>query len=245
MEYHQIDMDPQDVDKTAFSTKAGHWVYKRMPFGLKTAPATFQKTMNALSGLTGTMCFVLPDDIVIYANSLIDHDKKIRDVFRRLQNHNLKLQPDKFEFLRKEVNFLGHKISEYGVEPDARKIEVIKNFPKQKTARQLKSFLGLAGYYRTFVPQVSKIAAPLNKLLEKDVKYTWAENQEIAFQTLKQRLISQPILQYPDFTREFILTTDASSDCAGAVLSQGQVGKDLPVAYASRTFNKADKTIVL
>ena len=242
MGYHQIDMNPDDIDKTAFSTKEGHWAYKRMPFGLKTAPATFQKMMNTvLSGLTGTRCFVFLDDIVIYANSLADHDRKLRDVFGRLRRNNLKLQPDKCEFLRKEVTFLGHKISEFGVEPDSRKIESIKNFPTPRTAKQLKSFLGLAGYYRRFVPQFSKVAAPLHKLLKKDAKYTWEENQEIAFQTLKQKLMSQPILQYPDFSKEFILTTDASNEGAGAVLSQGAVGKDLPIAYASRSFNKAEK----
>jgi hypothetical protein len=96
MGYHQIDMDPGNVDKTAFSTKEGHWGYKRMPFVLKTAPATFQQMMKAvLSGLTGTRCFVFLDDIVIYANSLVDHDTKLRDVFRRLRKHKLKLQPDK------------------------------------------------------------------------------------------------------------------------------------------------------
>jgi hypothetical protein len=99
MEYHQIDMEPRDIDKTAFSTNAGHWAYRRMPFGLKTAPTTFQKLMNnVMCGLTGTRCFVFLDDIVIYANSLVEHDKKLREVFNRLRKHNLKLQPDKCEF---------------------------------------------------------------------------------------------------------------------------------------------------
>ena len=225
-------MNPSDVDTTAFSTKEGHWAYKRMPFGLKTAPATLN---NVLSGLTGTRCFVFLDDIVIYANSLVDHDRKLRDVFRR--------QHDKCEFLRKEVTFLGHTISEHGVEPDARNIKCIKNLPTPKTAKQL-SFLGLTGYYRKFLHQFSKIAAPLHKLLKRDAKYLWEENQEIAFHTLKQKLMSQPILQYPDFSKEFILTTDASNDGAGAVSTQGQIGKDLPIAYASCSFNKAEKTIV-
>jgi len=242
MGYHQIDMDPQDIDKTAFSTKEGHWAYRRMPFGLKTAPATFQRVMNtALSGLTGSRCLIFLDDIVIYANSLADHDRKLRDVFRRLRRHNLKLQPDKCEFLRKEVAFLGHKISENGVEPDNRKVEAIQKFPKPNTVKQLKSFLGLAGYYRRFVPQFSKIAAPLHKLLKKDAKFAWGEDQEIAFSTLKQKLVSKPILQYPNFSEEFILTTDASNDGAGAVLSQGEIGKDLPVAFGSRSFNKAER----
>jgi len=139
------------------------------------------------------------------------------------------------------VTFLWHTISEHGVEPDARKIECIKNFPTPKTAKQIKSFLGLKGYYRKFVLQFSKIAAPLHKLLKRDAKYVWEENHEISFHTLKQKLMSQPILQYPNFSREFILITDASNDGAGAVLSQGQIGKDLPIAYASRSFNKAEK----
>ena len=213
-----------------------------MPFGLKTAPATFQRVMNtALSGLTGTRCFIFLDDIILYANSLEDHDKKIRDVFRRLRQNNLKLQPEKCEFLRKEVTFLGHKISEKGVEPDSRKVEAVENFPRPNTVKQLKSFLGLTSYYRKFVPQFSNIAAPLHKLMKKDVKFTWGQDQEVAFNTLKQKLISKPILQYPNFSEEFVLTTDASNDGAGAVLSQGEIGKDLPVAFASRKFNKAER----
>jgi len=115
MGYNQIDMNPKDIDKAAFSTKEGHWVYRRMPLWLKTAPATFQRVMNtALSGLTGTRCFIFLDGIIIYANSLEDHDKKLRDVIRRLRQNNLKLQSEKCEFLRKEVTFLGHKVSERG-----------------------------------------------------------------------------------------------------------------------------------
>ena len=242
MGYHQIDMDPSDIDKTAFSTKGGHWAFRRLPFGLKTAPATFQRMMNnVLSGLTGTRCFAFLDDIVIYANSLAEHDKKLREIFGRLRKYNLKLQPDKCEFLRTEVTFLGHKVSERGVEPDARKVEAIKNFPTPRTPKQLKSFLGLAGYYRRFVPQFSKVAAPLHKLLKKDVKYVWGGPQEVAFQALKCRLMSEPILQFPDFSKEFILTTDASNEGVGAILSQGDIGSDLPVAFASRSFNKAEK----
>jgi len=123
-------MDPSDIDKTAFNTKEGHWAYKEMPFGLKMTPTMFQKMINiVLSGLTSTRCFVFLDDIVIYANSVVDHHRKLRDVFRRLRKYNLKLQPDKCEFLRKEVTFLGHKISEHGVEPDTCKVESVKNFP--------------------------------------------------------------------------------------------------------------------
>jgi hypothetical protein len=212
-----------------------------MAFGLKTAPATFQKLMNTvLCGLTGSRFFVFLEDIVIYANPLTDHDRKLIDLFKRLR-HNLKLQPDKCEFLRKEVTFLGHKISEKGVEPDSRKVEAVENFPTPNTPKQLRNFLELAGYYRRFVPQFSKIANPLHKILKKDAKFVWGEEQEIAFRSLKQKLTSEPILQYPDFSSDFILTTDASNEGASAILSQGPIRKDLPFAYASHSFNRAEK----
>jgi hypothetical protein len=117
----------------------------------------------------------------IYANSLADHDRKLRNVFRRLRRNNLKLQPDKCELQRKEVAFLGHKISENGVEPDNRKVEATQKFPRPNTVRQLKSFLGLAGYYRMFVPHFSKIAAPLHKLLKKDAKFVWGRIKKLRF----------------------------------------------------------------
>jgi len=149
---------------------------------LKTAPATFQRVMNtALSGLTGTRCFCFLDDIAIYANSLVDHDKKLRDVFRRLRKNNIKLEPDKCEFLRKEVTFLGHKISESAVEPDNRKVEAIENFPQPNTVKQLKRVVGLTGYYRRFVPHFSKIAAPLHRLLKRDAKFAWGRTKKLSF----------------------------------------------------------------
>jgi len=112
MGYHHIELAPGEGPKTAFSTKQGHWEYRSLPFGLKMAPATFQKLMNSvLSGLTGTRCFVYLDDIAIYARSLADHNTKLRELLDRLQMYKLKLQPDKFEFLRKEVNYLGHQIT--------------------------------------------------------------------------------------------------------------------------------------
>jgi len=118
MGYHQIEVAEQDHTKTAFSMKEGHWEYKRLPFGLKTAPATFQCTMNiVLSGLTGSRCFVFLDDIVVYARSLAEHDTKLREVFDKIRENNLKLKPAKCEFLRKEVSYLGHVISDDGVLP--------------------------------------------------------------------------------------------------------------------------------
>jgi len=148
MGYHKIEMAEEDRAKTTFSTKEDHWEYKRLPFGLKTAPATFQRMMNVvLSCLTGSRCFVFLDDIVVYAKSLADDDVKIRHVFDRLRESNLKLKPEKCEFLREEVSYLGHVISENGVLLDKTKTKVIEEFPTPQTVKELESFLWLMSYY--------------------------------------------------------------------------------------------------
>jgi len=241
MGYHQIELAPEEGPKTAFSTKQGHWEYLSLPYGLKTAPATFQKMTNAvLSGLTGTHCFVYLDDIVLYARSLVEYDAKLRDVLDRLCTYKLKPQPDKCQFLRKEVSYLGHMITEEGVRPDPHKVAAIERFPTPTNPRQLKAFCGMISYYRRFIPGCSRIASPLYKLLKKDTKSKWVKAQENAFQHFKAKLTKQPILQYTDFCKEFVLTTDASNQVLGAVLSLGPIGKDLPVAYMSRSLNKAE-----
>jgi len=135
---------------------------------------------------------------------------------------------------------LGHQITEAGVRPDPQKVVAIEQFPTPTNPKQLKTFCGMISYYRHFIPNCSKIASPLYKLLKRDGNFEWAEAQENAFQYLKAKLVSRPILQYPDFSNEFVLTTDASNCGLGAVLSQGPVGKDLPVAYASRSLNSAE-----
>jgi hypothetical protein len=135
------------------------------------------------------------------------------------------------------VSYLGHVITEKGVLPDPRKVLTIENYPRPTNVKQLKSYLGIASYYRKFIPNFSRIAAPLHALLKANMSFEWKEEQELAFQTLKDKLVSKPILQYPDFAKEFVLTTDASNDGLGAILSQGEIGKDLPIAYASRNLN--------
>ncbi|XP_025155003.1 uncharacterized protein LOC112588630 [Harpegnathos saltator] len=213
-----------------------------MPFGLKNAPATFQRLMdNVLSGLQGNELFVYMDDIVIYANSLHEHEIKFNKLMNRLQKANLKLQPDKCEFLRREVAYLGHIIGSDGVRPDPEKIKSIKEFPTPRTQKQIKQFLGLAGYYRRFIPDFSKTAKPLTDLLKKDKEYIWRPIQQHAFNILRESLCSHPILQYPDFTKPFNLTTDASGYAIGGVLSQGPIGQDLPIAYTSRVLNPAEQ----
>lgn len=239
--FHQIELDSKDIPKTAFNTPYGHYEFLRMPFGLKNAPATFQRAMDSvLCGLQGERCFVYLDDIVVFASSLQEHEQKLIEVFDRLRKYGLKVQPDKCEFLRKEVGYLGHIISSEGVKPNPEKVQAVKEFPIPKSCKDIKSFLGLAGYYRRFIPNFSKITKPLTSLLKKDVPFVWGLEQQQALDRCKDLLTSFPILQYPDFSKEFVLTTDASIHAIGAILSQGEIGKDLPIAYASRTLNKAE-----
>lgn len=240
--FHQIKMNNGDAPKTAFSTPYGHYEFRRMPFGLKNAPATFQRLMDqVLTGLQGNELFVYLDDIVLYSSSLREHEIKFERLAARLRAANLKLQPDKCEFLRREVMYLGHIIGEDGVRPDPKKVEAVQNFPRPQSAKNIKQFLGLAGYYRRFIPGFSRIAKPLTELLKKEVTFHWDSEQNDAFGTLRDALCSEPLLQYPDFTKPFVVTTDASQTAIGAILSQGKIGRDLPIAYTSRLLNDAEQ----
>ena len=153
----------------------------------------------------------------------------------------MKLQPDKCEFLRKEVSYLGHDIGQTGVRPDEKRIEAVKECPEPRTTRELKGFLGLAEYYRRFIPNFSKTAKPLTELLKKNTPYVWNDKTNEAFISLKTLLTTEPLLQYPDLSIPFTLTTNVSNDAIGAVLSQGSIGRDPPIAYASRTLNNAER----
>lgn len=239
--FHQISITDKDTPKTAFTVPQGHFEFKRMPFGLKNAPATFQRLMNtALAGLQGIHCYVYLDDIIIYSHDISSHCDKLSKIFDRLRKYNLKLQPDKCEFFRKEVGYLGHTINDKGVSPNPEKVKAVSQFPVPKCPKDLKSFLGLVSYYRRFIPEFSNIAKPLTSLLKKDITFAWLNEQQLAFDDLKEKLFSAPILIYPDFSKPFLLTCDASNYAISAILSQGEIGKDLPIAYASRTLNKAE-----
>ena len=219
--FHQIPLKENDRPKTGFSTINGHWQFKKMPMGLKNAPATFQRLMDRiLLGLQNVEMLVYLDDIIIYARSLADHLRKVILLFDRLRAAKLVLQPDKVDFLRREVQFLGHVVSERGCEPNPDKVVAVKNFPRPRTVTHVRSFTALAGYYRRFIKDFSKIAKPLYDLTKKNTKFVWGEKQEEAFETLKQKLCEALILQFPDFNKKFTLTTDASDYAVGAVLSQ-------------------------
>ena len=240
--YHQIEMDKKDQDKTAFSTDDGHYEFKRMPFGLKNAPATFQRVMNhILRGLTAEVCLVYLDDIIIYSTSLQEHIEKLRKVFNRLRESNMKITLNKCEFLQKEVAYLGHLITPDGVKPNPQKIEAIKKYPIPRTQKEIKAFLGLLGYYRRFIKDFAKLTKPMTKLLKKGSKMEFTEEYRKTFEMCKHILSNEPILQYPDFTKPFNVTTDASNFAIGAILSQGIIGKDKVISYASRTLTDTEQ----
>ena len=177
--FHEIKMSPEDSHKTAFSAPCGHYEFDHMPCGLKNAPATFQRLMDlVLTGLQGPELFVYLDDIVLYANSLEEHEEKFNKLMERLSEANLKLQPDKCEFLRPEVAYLGHIIDKEGVRPDPQKLEAVKYFPISKNPKNIKQFLGVAGYYRRFIEGFSKIATPLNQLLKRKCNLTGRINNK-------------------------------------------------------------------
>lgn len=241
--FHQIEMHPDDVKKTAFNVEHGHYEYLRMPFGLKNAPATFQRVMDdILKGLQNKTCFVYMDDIIVFSTSLQEHIVNLKQVFGKLRESNLKVQLDKSEFLRKEVAFLGHIITPNGIKPNPDKIKAILNYPIPKTTKEIKGFLGLIGYYRKFIKNFANITKPLTSRLKKGAQININDPLYIkTFEDCKSLLVNDPILQYPDFTKEFNLTTDASNIAVGAILSQGPIGQDKPIAYASRTLNDAEQ----
>ena len=178
---------------------------------------------QVLTGIQGTDAFIYLDDIVIYGSSLEEHELKLERLMKRLREARLKLQPDKCEFLRPEVVYLGHVISKEGVRPDNKKLVAVREFPRPRNIKNVRQFLGLAGYYRRFIKGFSDIAKPLTSLTKKDVPFHWGEKQQEAFENLREKLCEEPVLQYPDFTRPFIVTTDASGIAIGGIVKANSV----------------------
>ena len=248
--YWQVEVDPQDREKTAFTTPIGLYEFQRMPFGLCNAPATFQRLMQqCLSGQITDSLLVYLDDIIVYSPDFTTHVKHLEEVFERLWKNGLKLRPDKCRLFHRQVKFLGHIVDQKGVRPDPDKVSAVVDWPPPTTAKELKAFLGLAGYYRRFVPGFAKIARPLNTLLvgiPNDKRLgshllTWSEEAQTAFDSLKDTLTKAPILAYADYSKPFVLYTDASHHGLGAVLAQVQEGKERVVAYASRSLHPTER----
>src|ERR1044071_3470912 len=241
--YWQVEVAEKDKEKTAFITHQGLYEFNVMPFGLKNAPGTFQRLMNyVLQEYIGKFAAVYLDDIIIYSTTFEQHLDHVKTIFNALRKAILKIKLKKCYFCLPNIAFLGHIVGRNSIQVDPAKIEKVTNFPEPTCEKEIRSALGLFSYYRRFVKDFSKIAAPLLTLLKKDVPFTWGEKQQKAFDYLKQRLTEAPILQYPDFTKSFILYTDASGTGLGAVLSQkDEEGRERVIAYASRSLNKAEQ----
>ena len=240
--YWQVEIEPGDKQKTAFTTRRGLFEYNVMPFGLCNAPATFERLMETvLSGLHWQICLIYLDDIIIFGKTFKEMITNLDTVLQRFEKAGLKLKPNKCQLFQKEVSFLGHVINEDGVNTDPKKIECIANWPIPTCVKEVRSFLGLCSYYRRFIAEYSHIAKPLTRLTEKNYKFNWTHECSEAFEKLKQQLTTAPVLAHPDFSKPFILDTDASDLAIGSVLSQKIDGKERVVAYASRTLTKAER----
>jgi transposase InsO family protein len=239
--YHQIELEPSDADKTAFICRRGSFRYLTMPFGLCNAGATFQRLMDVLMmGLKYETCVVYLDDIVVFSSSLNQHVERLELVLQRLQNAGLKLKPEKCKLMRRAVDFLGHIVSADGVSVNPDKISAVVDWPIPANITELRAFLGLCSYYRKFVQGFSEVAAPLYNLTSKKNQFIWDNDCQVAFDTLKTKLTSAPILCMPNEQGTFILDTDASNFAIGAVLSQVVDGTEHVVAYASRRLTRSE-----
>ncbi|XP_035844033.1 uncharacterized protein LOC118490479 [Helianthus annuus] len=220
-----------DVPKTAFRTRYGHYEFLVMPFGLTNAPAVFMDLMNRVfHKFLDKFVIVFIDDILVYSKSREEHEAHLHIVLGTLRHEKLYAKFSKCDFWLSQVSFLGHVISAEGIMVDPTKVEAITKWPRPTSVTEIRSFLGLAGYYRRFVERFSVIALPLTKLLRKGVKYSWNEEQEKSFEELKKRLVSSPILALPSGSGGYQVYSDASKKGLGCVLMQhGKV-----IAYASR-----------
>ncbi|CAN6301690.1 unnamed protein product, partial [Urochloa humidicola] len=229
--FHQILLAPEDRYKTAFQTHFGHFEYKVMPYGLTGAPATFQAIMNhILAPLLRKCVVVFIDDILIYSKSYEEHVQHVKMVFDLLQKHQLKVRLSKCSFAQQELKYLGHVISSKGVSTDPSKLTTIQNWPVPTNLKELRGFLGIAGYYRRFVKNFGMLSKPLTDLLRKGQLFIWTPATEQAFQLLKKALTPAPVLALPDFNSTFIIETDASDKGIGAVLQQN----GHPIAFVSK-----------
>ncbi|GJV02359.1 putative reverse transcriptase domain-containing protein [Tanacetum coccineum] len=236
--YHQLRVREEDIPKTAFRTRYGHYEFQVMPFGLTNAPAVFMDLMNRVcKPYLDKFVIVFIDDILIYSKNKQEHEEHLKIILELLKKEELYAKFSKCEFWIPKVQFLGHVIDSEGIHVDPAKIESIKDWASPKSPTEIRQFLGLAGYYRRFIEGFSKIAKPMTKLTQKKVKFEWGDKQEAAFQLLKQKLCSAPILALPEGSEDFIAYCDASKKGLGAVLMQ----REKVISYASRQLKIHEK----
>jgi len=195
----------------------------------------------ALNGLNFNMCLVYLDDIIVYSADVNEHIGRLEKLFERLRSANLKLKPSKCKLLRSELSFLGHVVSSKGIGTDPEKISTVQDWPVPTDVKEIRSFLGLASYYRKFVPSFAAVPAPLHALTGKNRKFDWTSSCEDWFKKLKEALVTSPILAMPSDGDPFKLDTDASDVSIGAVLFQVQEGEERVIAYASRSLSKQER----
>ena len=254
--YYQIEMHEDDKEKTAFACPLGFYEFNKLPQGVVNAPATFQRFMEkTMADMMRRGCMVFLDDLVIYSDTLQNHEERLRMVFERLAKNGLKLSPSKCKLYQTKVSYLGHLISQDGIATDPEKIETLKSWPIPRNSKDLHSFLGFTSFYRKYVKHYSQVAEPLQNLLtwcnqissnkkrarKIDLQPHWKDEHQESFDKLISLLTSAPILAYADYTLPYELHTDASLKGLGAILYQNQEGNKRVIAYASRRLSKTEK----
>ncbi|GJR58741.1 putative reverse transcriptase domain-containing protein [Tanacetum coccineum] len=236
--YHQLRVREQDIPKTEFRTRYGHYEFQVMPFGLTNAPALFMDLMNRVcKPYLDKFVIVFIDDILIYSKDEKEHEEHLKAILELLKKEQLYAKFSKCEFWILKVQFLGHVINSRGIHVDPAKIESIKDWASPKSPTKIQQFLGLAGYYRRFIKGFLKIAKSMTKLTKKGIKFDWGEKEENAFLLIKQKLCSAPILALPEGNEDFVVYCDASHKGLGAVLMQ----REKVIAYASRQLKIHEK----
>ena len=239
--YWQVELEESAKEKAAFVTRSGLWEWEVLPFGLTSAPSTFERLMETvLRGLHWKTLLIYLDDIIVFSKDVETHIERLGEVFTRLRQAGLKLKPSKCTLFAKRVQYLGHVVSDQGVETDETKVQCVRDWPIPHHRKDVRAFLGTCGYYRRFIPNYSEVSRPLSQLSSKQVPFKWDPEAQNAFDRLKECLTQAPILAYPDHSLPFILDTDASQVGTGAVLSQIQQGQERPIAYYSKMYSKEE-----
>lgn len=249
--YYNISLAECDREKTAFSTRKGHWEFLRLPMGLAAAPATFQRVMKAiLKEEDWRECLIYLDDILVFGKTREEHLVRLRKVLSKIKEAGLKIAPAKCQFFARDVKYLGHRVSSNGISMDEDKIKCIQEWPQPESQEEMRKFLGLCGYYRNYIKEYAKIVAPLeeackdcwNKARTRKLHpLQWSACLGDAFLHLKQCLMTAPILAVPNSYDQFILDTDACDNTIGCVLSQVQSGDEKVIAYASHKLSTAEQ----
>ncbi|GFU57608.1 retrovirus-related Pol polyprotein from transposon 297 [Trichonephila clavipes] len=236
--YFQLAISPKDIEKTAFITRNGTYAFLRMPFGLSGVAQNFQKAIDIiLKPVIGRFVMVYMDDVIITSPSFNEHLDNLNQVFTLMRGAGLTLNKDKCHFARDKLKYLCLVISKEGIETDNSKVKAIAEMKPPKNNKEVSKFLGMAGWYQHFIPHYADICGSLYRIKKKGAKMNWSKEAQDAFNKVKRALTEARVLQLPSFQEQFNLFTDASGVGIGAVLNQ----KHRPIAFASRTLNKAER----